>query len=412
VIATRPLWAGRTLALLGITLLALNLRTAVAALSPIIGFIREDIPLDSVGLGVIGMLPPIAFATSGIVAPWVARRLGLERTLVLACLAMVLGPLVRAFADSYLPLLIGTSLALAGMGFGNILLPPAVKKYFPDRIGQVTAMYATLMAISTSTPPIVATPIAEAAGWRASFALWSVVAVSALVPWIIVTVQAHKRARADRELGIVAELPPQLMGRIGHSRVAWAITLAFLIPGLNTYALFAWMPQLLIERAGVTEVQAGALLGLFALLGFPAALIVPILASRLRNVSPIIYLGVTMFLIGYLGLLLAPSSLTWLWVACAGIGPVLFPLCLALINLRTRSTEVSVALSGFVQSVGYAISALGPLIVAIIHDLTGGWTVPILFLMATCLVGIIAGLMLARPMFVEDELAERAARHR
>ncbi len=406
----RPLWAGRSLALVGIVLLALNLRTAVAALSPIVPHIRQDIPLDAVGLGIIGMLPPIAFAISGIVAPWVAHRLGIERSLVIACVAMVIGPALRAFAGSYIALLIGTVVVLAGMGFANILLPPAVKTYFPDRIGQITAMYATLMAISTSVPAIVATPIAVAAGWRASFLVWSVVALTALVPWIVLTVQAGRRARAVRESGEVAEIPPQLLGRIGHSRVAWAITIAFLIPGLNTYALFAWLPQLLVDRGGVTDVQAGALLGLFGIMGLPAALVVPILAARLRNVSPIIYVGIAMFLIGYLGLLLAPGTVTWLWVACAGTGPVLFPLCLALINLRTRSPQTSVGLSGFVQSVGYGFSALGPLVVAIIHDGTGGWTVPILFLMATCLVGIFAAVMLTKPRFIEDELAERATR--
>ena len=50
--------------LLGIFFLAVNLRTAVAALSPIVPYISADIPLDSVGLGVLGMLPPIAFAVS------------------------------------------------------------------------------------------------------------------------------------------------------------------------------------------------------------------------------------------------------------------------------------------------------------------------------------------------------------
>src|SRR5690606_12787646 len=91
-----PLWAGRTLALLGIVLVALNLRTAVAAISPITGHISADIPLDSVTIGLLGALPPIAFAASGITAPWVAHRIGLERALMLASAAMLVGHLVRA----------------------------------------------------------------------------------------------------------------------------------------------------------------------------------------------------------------------------------------------------------------------------------------------------------------------------
>ncbi|MDO7881606.1 MFS transporter [Salinibacterium soli] len=405
VLATRPLWAGRSMVLLGILLLAANLRTAVVAFSPIVSFVDDDIPLDVVGLGVLGMLPPIAFAASGIVAPWVARRIGLELSIAVACAAMVAGPLVRAVAGDYAVLLAGTVLALAGMGFGNILLPPAVKKYFPDRIGLVTSSYATLMALSTAIPPLIAAPVAGTAGWRASLALWGVIAAGALVPWIVVWLQSVAHARRIRESGDVLAVRGRFEGRIWRSRVAWAITLAFAIPGFNVYAMFAWLPELLRDTAGVDEVQAGALLGLFGLMGLPASLLVPILASRLRNVSVIIYAGLLFFLGGYAGLLLAPAAAPWLWVALAGSGPLMFQLCLALINLRTRSPEASVALSGFVQSIGYSAAAFGPLVVALLHDVSGGgWTVPLLLLAGSTLLSIVSAVTLARPRFVEDDL--------
>ena len=79
-----PLWAGRTMALVGILLVALNLRTAVASISPIAAEIAADIPLSAVGLGLIGMVPPVAFAASGFVAAPAARKYGLERVLILA----------------------------------------------------------------------------------------------------------------------------------------------------------------------------------------------------------------------------------------------------------------------------------------------------------------------------------------
>ena len=161
----RPLWAGRAVAVLGIVLLAINLRTAVAVLSPILGLISDDIPLGSLGIGLLGMLAPLSFAVSGFVAPVVARRIGLESTTMLACVAMVVGPLVRAAAPSYAVLVLGSVVALAGMGFGNILLPPIIKKYFPDRVALLTAAYVTILSVSASVPPLIAAPFAEAAGW-------------------------------------------------------------------------------------------------------------------------------------------------------------------------------------------------------------------------------------------------------
>ena len=53
-----PLWAGRTAALLGIVLVAFTLRQAVAAISPILGDTREDIPISELEVWLLGTLPP------------------------------------------------------------------------------------------------------------------------------------------------------------------------------------------------------------------------------------------------------------------------------------------------------------------------------------------------------------------
>jgi CP family cyanate transporter-like MFS transporter len=148
----------------------------------------------------------------------------------------------------------------------------------------------------------------------------------------------------------------------------------------------------------------------YAIMGLPAALVVPILAARMRNVGLLVQLGVVCFVAGYLGLLLAPTFAPLLWVVLAGLGPLVFPVCLVLINLRTRSQHTSTALSGVVQTIGYSIGAVGPLLVGILHSQTGGWTVPLLFLLATALVAAISGAMLTRPRYVEDDLAQTARR--
>jgi len=406
-VAVRPLWAGRTLALLGIVLLAFNLRTAVAALSPIFGAISQDVPLGSIGIGFLGMLPPLAFAASGVVAPAVARRLGLEATLAAACTAMVAGGLLRAAAGSYGILVLGSVILLVGMGFANILLPPVIKRYFPDRIGLMTAAYATLMAIGAAIPPLVAAPIAEATSWRVSLAVWGVVALTAAVPWILLWLRRRAELQASAAEGGVEEPEPQLVGRMWRSPIAWAITLAFTIPSFNVYAMFAWLPEILQDLTTLGPAEAGGLLALFAVMGLPFALVVPLIAVRVRNVGWLLALGVAFFAAGYLGLLLAPGQGTWFWVLLVGSGPIVFPLTLTLINLRTRTHEASVALSGFVQSLGYGGAALGPLAVGFIHDVSGSWTAPLIFLIALVLVALIPAIVLARPRMVEDDLDRR-----
>ncbi|MDJ0339463.1 MFS transporter [Cryobacterium sp. PH31-O1] len=398
---SRRLLPGRGLALLGIILVAANLRTAVAALSPIVTEVDADIPLGAISLGVLGMLPPVCFALFGIFTPMITRRHGLELPLVLALVAILLGHLTRGLSGSLTMLILGSVIAFAGLGVGNVLLPPLVKKYFPDRVGLVTSLYVTVLSLSTLTPALIAVPVADAAGWRVSLGVWMLLALFALVPWVTLLLR-HRSARVSGP--VVDEADAAILGRLWTSSIAWAIAGVFAASSLNAYAMFAWLPRLLVDTAGVSPAQAGTLLALYASMGIPCALIIPVLTARLTNVGPLVYVGVFAFVAGDLGLLLVPDTLTWLWVSLAGLGPLFFPLALVLINLRTRTHAGAVALSGFVQSVGYTLGALGPLIFGLLHELSGGWSWPLGFLMASALAIIIAGAVIGRPHMLEDDL--------
>ena len=400
-IQPRPLWAGRTLALVGIVLVAFNLRTAVASLSPILIELEREVALAPAVVGFLGMLPPLCYAVFGIVTPLFAKRLGLEVTLIVALAALSIGLLGRGLAGDAVWLVAASGLTFAAIGVGNVLLPPLVKRYFPDRIGLMTAIYVTALSVSTFVPPLIAVPVSDAADWRVSLGMWAVVAAISIVPWIALLVHPRRQAPA----ALPEEAEPGLLRYALRSPLAWALAIVFAVAGFNAYALFAWLPPMLHDIAGTSPAEAGALLSLYAAMGLPAGLLVPILAARYGRVHLLIAVAVASFVAGYLGLLFAPSFAPWLWVSLAGIGPLLFPLALVLINLRTRTHAGAVALSGFVQSAGYLIVAIGPLAVGMLHDATDGWTWPLVLLLCSAVPAAIAGAVVARPRYFEDERA-------
>jgi MFS transporter, CP family, cyanate transporter len=403
-----PLWAGRTAALLGILLVALNLRTVVAALSPISNLISRDVPLSAVVIGVIGAAPPLMFALAGLIAPALSRRLGLEFLLLLAVGAMILGQLGRAFAPNSVILVVGTALALLGAGIGNVLLPPLVKRYFPDRMTQVTSLYVVLISFSTSLPALAAVPVATAFGWRASLFVWAALALTAIVPWIIAARARARSLRLARESDDdTVESEPALESTLFRSPVAWAIMITFSVSSINVYAAFAWLPSLLVDSAHVSAGDAGSLLALYAIVGFPCALVIPAIAVRMKNVGILIYIAALAMVTSDLGLLLLPSVGTAAWVIFGGFGGLLFPLALLLINRRTRTHAGSVALSGFTQGVGYIIAAISPLAFGLLHQATGSWSASIIFLLVASLSCVPAGIILSRNRFLEDDLARR-----
>jgi MFS transporter, CP family, cyanate transporter len=92
------------------------------------------------------------------------------------------------------------------------------------------------------------------------------------------------------------------------------------------------------------------------------------------------------------------------WAAFVGTGTTVFPVTLVLIGLRARTSDGTAALSGFTQSVGYLLAAVGPFGMGLLYDATGGWTVPLLALIALLVPQLVAGVVIGRPSYIEDQV--------
>ncbi|GAB6856235.1 MFS transporter [Microbacterium xylanilyticum] len=441
--SVRPLWRGRALAVLGIVLVAFSLRSAVASLSPVVDHVARDFPMPSAVVGLIGTAPPVCFALFGLLTPLIERRLGLERVAVIALGAVTVGLIARGLAVDATTLLVATALVFAGVGMANILMPPLVKKYFPDRLGLMMTLYTTVMAISTFLPPLVAVPVADLAGWRTSLAMWAVFALAGTIPWIVMLLRSRadaatpaatqakeaEAAPADAQgpagealsfedatvlsTGPIITAPSssRVFSRLLRIPLAWTLAAVFGTSASMAYTAFAWLPTILVEHAGATSQQAGLLLSLFAFTGLPASLIVPVLIVRFRATTPLYVVGALGAAAGLIGLLLAPApALVWLWVLLYGLAGLMFPLALVLISIRAREPETAVALSGFVQSVGYVLAAVFPLLLGILHGATGGWQVPLIVLTALVVASVPAGVYAGRPVTVEAAWERRHGR--
>lgn len=391
--------SGRWLALITILLLAANLRTAVASLSPLLELVGQELPISVLQVAILGMLAPLGFAASGRIGPLLARGIGILRASALLLVLIAIGHLIRALAFDFNFLVLGTALSLLGMGIGNVIMPVLVKRFFPDRIALVTTAYITVVSISATLPPFIAVPVAEASGWRLSLGLWLGLALVAIIPLLPLL----KRERAN---GVELSEPTVGRVRIWRSPTALALAVNFAISSIAGYVCFAWLPIILRQHALVGYAEAGALLGLFSLMGLPAALAMPRLAERFKRHDLLVYLSLVFFLTGYLGLALAPTVATALWVALIGLGPLLFPLGLTLFALRTRSQQALLALSGFAQGTGYLAAAIATILMGVGFELSGDWRVPLIALAIGALPTLWTARVLGRGRLVDDELAE------
>ncbi len=387
--------AQRVLVVLGIVVLAFNLRPTAVSVGPVLGDISAGLRMSTAETGILTSLPVVAFAVFGALAPRGARLVGLHRLTLLALLCVVGGLAGRGVTSSVPLFLLLSLLALAGMASANVLLPSLVKLHFPNQIGLMTAVYSTALAIGLTSASVLTVPIGEAQdGWRSGLTVWAVTAGIAVLPWLALVAHDRRPEEARGHIGLLD---------VARTRLGWLMALFFGLQSLQAYAVFGWFAEL-YRDAGFSAHTAGLLLGVITGVSIPLSILIPWLVGRADDQRLLMCLVMACYPIGYLGLVYAPHAGALAWAVFVGIGLCTFPLILTLIGLRARTPAGTAALSGFTQSTGYLIAAIGPFGVGVLHDLTGDWTVPLLALLALCVPQLWLGLTVARPAYVEDEL--------
>lgn len=394
-----PTVGGRWLVGTAIVLLALNLRVAVGSIGVVLESVRDDLGMSTTVGGVLTTLPVICFAVFGVGSAGAVRRLGLHRAAAAVLALVAIGLTMRSVVDDGALFMVCSGIALAGAAVGNVILPPLVKAHFPDRIALVTSLYGAALTGGAALASVTTVPLSDAfGGWRPGIGLWAVLAVVGLVPWLAML-------RRDVHSGPMTR-GTLSMRDIMRSRLTWAMILLFVAQSGGAYAQFGWFPEIMGD-AGLSDGYAGALLGVISAVGIPLSLALPWLMRRTgdRPYLPWAFSAVTA--VGWLAVLLVPTTTPWLWAVLLGAGSGAFPWVLTMIARRTRTTSGTASLSMATQGIGYLIAGIAPFGVGALHDATGSWDVPVVALIV--LSGFIAvfGTIVARPVMLEDTLGPR-----
>ena len=359
-----------------IVAVALNQRPAVVAVAPVLGDLRADTGLSSTLAGLLTTLPVLCFGAFAPAAPRLARRIGLETAVALSLLLLAAGIALRLLTPTAL-LFAGSLLAGAAIAFANVLLPAYVKREFP-RPGVVMGLYSASLNIGAAAGAALTVPLAAALGvdWRTALGLWLVLALAALALWLPVagTGRAHRTSDPLPDDSGSWSLLRQPLAR--------QVTAYLGLQSVQFYTVAAWLPTLLAD-SGVPAREGGLMLGLANVVGAAGALLAPAQAGRMRTQRPLIIAVAASYGVGLGGLLVSPGTGTLLWVAAFGLAQGGgFALALTLIVLRSPTPLVAARLGGVAQCLGYLLAALGPLVVGALHDLTDGWTWPVVLLLA------------------------------
>ena len=385
-----PVMVRAWLLLLGMVLVALNLRPALSRMAPVLGEVSESLGLSAAQAGLLTTLPVLCLGLFAPLAPILARRFGTERVVLGILLVLGAGIVLRSYLGET-GLFAGSILAGASIGVIGVLLPGIIKRDFAGHAGTMTGVYTMALCLGAALAAGATVPLSHYFddSWQLGLGFWAVPAVIAAIFWLP---QAGKRNGAHN-------VAYRVRGLL-RDPLAWQVTLYMGLQSSLSYIVFGWLPSILIGR-GLTPTQAGLVMSGSVIVQLVTALTAPWLATRGKDQRLAIVLVMSMTLAGLFGCLYAPLDGLWGWAIVLGLGQGgTFSLALTLIVLRSRDAHVAANLSGMAQGIGYTVASMGPFAVGLVHELTGGWNAVGWIFAVVGIGAIIAGLGAGRAKYV------------
>ncbi|WP_460421264.1 CynX/NimT family MFS transporter [Pseudomonas sp. ZL2] len=360
----QPLLLSRPwLLLLGLVLVALNLRPALSSMAPLLSQVSDSLGLTASQAGLLTTLPVLCLGLFAPLAPVLARRFGSERVILGILLVLAAGIAVRS-AFGATGVFVGSLMAGASIGVIGVLLPGIVKRDFPQHAGTLTGVYTMALCLGAAMAAGATVPLTEQLGdsWSLGLGFWLIPALLAALIWLPQARHGHGAHHvAYRVRGLLRD------------PLAWQVTLYMGLQSSLAYIVFGWLPSILIGR-GLSPTQAGLVLSGSVIMQLISSLSAPWLATRGKDQRLAIVIVMLMALAGLFGCLYAPLDGLWGWAIVLGLGQGgTFALALTLIVLRSKDAHVAANLSSMAQGIGYTLASMGPFAVGLVHDLTGGW---------------------------------------
>lgn len=386
-VRTRTSLTPSALLLVGIVLVALNMRASLAAVSPLLGEIQRTFGLSATASGLITTVPVLFQGLGAPLTPRLTRRFGAERVVLGAMLTLGAGILLRVVPNSF-TLYAGCMVIGAAIAVLNVSMPGLVKREFPGRAAAMTGVYSTSMLVGATLAAAVSVPLEKVfgGGWEGSLGSWSLLALVAVVAWLPQVL----KSRQERASVVAAPVGRPIEG-VWKSGLAWQVSAFMGISSLMVYTLIAWLPSILVDH-GMARGEAGLVFAFSNLVQVAGAFLVPLIAGRMTRQRGLAVSMAALNATGVVILLLAPVSGAWVSATVLGLAQGgSLGLALAFLVLRTGSALGAAQLGGMSQAVGYLVAAAGPVGAGALRQLTGGWDLPLVLLLVMAGLAAAAG---------------------
>lgn len=383
---------------------ALVLRSPIAVIPPLLAEIQADLGIDATMAGLLTSIPVLCFGLLTPVASRVLAAIGINLSAVYCVVGVIIGSAVRS-ADGPVAAFAGTAFIGISLAIGNLAVPMLIGRQFRHRAELLTSAYVMFTNLSVTAVTALAVPTSALLGWRWTSAGSGVLlGIVCLAFWVLVYpprasgARAWIRQRAGHPHPVEAAGGAWPGGRIRGPlwKVTGLLSVAFAGQTFTYYAITAWLPTALVDLRGMTIAEAGLAASLFQACGMLGPLLVPVMKSLRLSSAQIVGTMGGSWVVMASGLLFAPS-LWAVWSVFGGIASGgFFTAVMSVVIRRARTIDENRQTTSTMQTVGYCVAAIGPVLTGWVHQRVAGWSVPFAIILGVTIVMLVSSILAIR----------------
>jgi len=363
-----------------------NMRAGLILIGPLLPILKAEYGISVFTESILAATPLLCFSLSAILMRSISKLGNTNRIISYAITVLTLSLFLRTTFNIASILIFSISLGIS-VAVLNYMLPVWVKENNTGNAGLLTGIYATVMGSSAAISLAITAPLAEATSysWRLAMLPWFIIGALASLWWWIKIPSSPKPE-------VVESTESFWANPLFKSGAAWSITFFFGLLNMIHYASATWLPTILLTK-GFTLTRAGVLVALAALIGSLLSLAVPHFASKQKDFRLVLVIFSIFLAVSYFAISVDSGARLWLWVILGNIGVyVTFSTALFLVVFRASDATKTKSLSIMMQSVGYIMATVSPIVLGRLFDITGNWNQALYFIIALAAIQVVVAL--------------------
>ena len=328
---------------------------------------------------------------SALALPFAGRlvdRFGAVTVLGLSVVLMGVGTAAMSLVNSPLEALLCYGIIVAAGSAGTSIAPIGVlvSRWFPERLGLANSVAISGMGVGQLVIVLALASYFEQLGWRGAFVALGVANVVVVLPLLAFTAS---RQPHEAETPALASAHGEAAGRsvrdIAHTRYFWWLLLTYAICGFHDFLMATHIVAFALDQ-GMSSIVSGNMLAFMGLAGLAGVLAAGFFTDRYGPVWPtLLCFALRIVLFG----LLVNGAVPMVVIACAlSFGATFWitaPLTVVFVQQRFGIAHLGVV-AGIVTMVHHIFGGLGAYVGAASFDVTGNYDAA--FTLALCLSAI------------------------